>query len=68
MGDCDNPPTRGRNLRAGQYPDKENMVCDAQPRESHMIYELKQKREYHIMQLVNIQKAIDAVNMVSSLY
>lgn len=38
------------------------------PRESHMIYELKQKREYHIMQLVNIQKAIDAINLVEGLY
>jgi hypothetical protein len=39
-----------------------------QPIESHMVYELKQKREYHIQELVKIQKAIDAVNQVSSLY
>jgi hypothetical protein len=38
------------------------------PKESHMVYELKQKREYHIMQLVNIQKAIDAVNIVGGIY
>lgn len=38
--------------------------CDQiskQPIESHMIYELKQKREYHIQQLVIIQKAIDSL-------
>lgn len=32
------------------------------PPESHMVYELKQKREYHIQQLVLIQAAIDALN------
>ena len=32
--------------------------------ESHLIYELKQKREYLIRQLMDIQQAIDAVNRV----
>jgi len=40
----------------------------AQPRESHMVYELKQKREYHLQQLAAIQKAIEAINQVSALY
>lgn len=38
------------------------------PRKPHMVYELEQKRDYHIRQLVDIQKAIDAVSVVSSLY
>lgn len=33
--------------------------------ESHMVYELKQRREYHLQQLVIIQEAINAVNRVS---
>ena len=32
--------------------------------ESHMVYELKQKMEYHLMKLIEIKQAIDAVNRI----
>lgn len=34
-------------------------------KESHMIYELKQHREYYIRKLIDIQKAIDAIRMIN---
>lgn len=33
--------------------------------ELHMIYELKQRREYLLIELVNIQKAIDAIKILN---
>lgn len=48
--------------------DPSDNVTQAMPRKPHMVYELEQKRDYHIKQLVDIQKAIDAISMVSSLY
>lgn len=44
-----------------------NQASDAAPRESHTVYELKQRRERLLHQLVQIQKAIDAVNNVGGL-
>jgi hypothetical protein len=38
----------------------------AQARESHTVYELKQKREYLLRQIVIVQQAIDAVNLASN--
>ena len=38
----------------------------AQQAESHMVYELKQKREYLLRQIVIVQQAIDAVNLASN--
>lgn len=32
--------------------------------ESHLVYEIKQQREYHIRKLIDIQKAIDAINQI----
>lgn len=32
--------------------------------ESHTVYELKQQREYHLMKLVAIQNAIEAINKI----
>lgn len=34
--------------------------------ESHMVYELKQKREYLLRQLFVVQQAIDAVNIANN--
>lgn len=34
--------------------------------ESHMVYELKQKREYLFSQLSIVQKAIEAVNLANN--
>lgn len=34
--------------------------------ESHLVYELKQKREYLLRQLLVVQQAIDAVNSVNN--
>lgn len=34
--------------------------------ESNMVYELKQKREYLLRQIVIVQQAIDAVNLASN--
>lgn len=43
-------------------------IASGQAKESHMVYELKQRREYLLKQLLDIQKAIDAVSKVSTLY
>ncbi len=43
-----------------------NQVNSAISTESHMVYELKQKREYLLRQIEAVQQAIDAVNLVSN--
>jgi hypothetical protein len=56
-----------------KYRDEEKQATDAKyahnqvamRTESHMVYELKQQREYHIRKLMDIQKAIDAVNLAT---
>ena len=56
-----------------RYRDEEKQATDAKyagnqvamRAESHMVYELKQQREYHIRKLMDIQKAIDAVNLAN---
>ena len=60
MCDRDDP-----NLKSPPYQETAQTIST---RDNHMIYELKQKREYHIQQLVNIQKAIDAVSTVERIY
>jgi hypothetical protein len=40
-----------------------NVLSD--PKDSHIVHELKQKLEYHIRKIGDIQKAIDAVNNIS---
>jgi len=49
-------------------PNRQEVNQVAMPRENHMIYELKQRREYHLRELMNIQKAIEAIQQVGGLY
>ena len=52
------------------YEEKARVVKEynqvGQSAESHMVYELKQKREYLLRQIVIVQQAIDAVNLASN--
>lgn len=41
-------------------------LAQAKSVESHMVYELKQRMQYHIYKIMEIQKAIDAVNAVTN--
>ncbi len=56
---CDKPypPILGQDM---SYTNK--VSAASQFGESHIVYELKQKREYYISKLVELQQAIDAVN------
>ena len=62
---CDNaektPYYEEKSRVAGQLGTPVN-----QQTESHMVYELKQKREYLLRQIVIVQQAIDAVNLANN--
>lgn len=45
--------------------DRESQSQIAMNFNSHMIYELQQKREYHFRKLMELQQAIDAVMRIS---
>ena len=47
-------------------PYRSESVGNLKSTESHMVYELKQKREYLLRQIVIVQQAIDAVNLASN--
>ena len=59
---CDKPYQE----QAKAYPGNPVGGQLAQSTESHMVYELKQKREYLLRQIVIVQQAIDAVNLASN--
>ncbi len=50
-----------------QVPYDNQTAGQALRTESHLVYELKQKREYLFRQLLTIQQAIDAVNLTNNL-
>ena len=64
MSHFDGPTTSGalgRECNKGEYP---NQPSISPPCESHTVYELRQQREYFIKKIIDIQKAIDAINQI----
>lgn len=55
------------NKETEQYKGAANSARLSMPRESHIVYELKQKRDYLLRQLLIIEKAIEAVSNIPSL-
>lgn len=51
--------------QAAEYYNQNATTANSLPTESHLVYELKQKREYLLRQLFVIQQAIDAVNLTT---
>ena len=59
---CDECTERARVRDIGYDNAKQATTSSIGRGESHIIYQLKQKREYILQQLVDVQNAITAVN------
>lgn len=57
-------PVNEKAYRRNQAETEAKQAMNMAP-ESHMVYELRQRMQYHINKIMEIQKAIDAVNTIT---
>jgi hypothetical protein len=61
---CDDAKVPNQSPRSEHYGTQAKQANPLGSDESHMVYELKQQREYYIKKLVTISVAIDAINQI----
>lgn len=64
---CDKETTTGRPYYGDTASEVKSARLNQLSTESHLVYELKQKRDYLLRQIVVVQQAIDAVNLTNGI-